>query len=128
MASSPPTKAAWRPDLEGLRGLAVCLVVCFHAGVPALRGAFVAVDVFFVLSGFFLTSTLLRKITAPEGIDLTELYGHRVWRLLPAMAVVLLSTLVLSRLLFVRSIVQRSPRPCSRRRSSPATWPWRPRA
>ncbi len=100
MASSPPTKAAWRPDLEGLRGLAVCLVVCFHAGVPALRGAFVAVDVFFVLSGFFLTSTLLRKITAPEGINLTELYGHRVWRLLPAMAVVLLSTLALSTLLF----------------------------
>ena len=94
MASSLPAKGSWRPDLEGLRGMAVFLVVCFHAGMPMLRGAFVAVDVFFVLSGFFLTSTIARRIVADEGLDLEDLYARRVWRLLPAMVVVLLATLL----------------------------------
>ena len=93
MPSSAPARLTWRPDIEGLRGLAVLLVVAFHAGVPAFRGAFVAVDVFFVLSGFFLTSALTRQLVTDNGIDLTDVYGRRVWRLLPAMVVVLLATL-----------------------------------
>ena len=84
MASSLPTTPDWRTDLEGLRGLAVLLVVGFHAGLPAWRGAFVAVDVFFVLSGFFLTSTLTRLVVADSGLDLSDVYGKRVWRLMPS--------------------------------------------
>jgi peptidoglycan/LPS O-acetylase OafA/YrhL len=82
-----------RLDLDGLRGLAVLLVVGFHAGVPALRGAFVAVDVFFVLSGFFLATTLTRRLATSEDIRPAELVAGRVWRLLPALVVVLLGTL-----------------------------------
>jgi peptidoglycan/LPS O-acetylase OafA/YrhL len=82
-----------RLDLDGLRGLAVLLVVGFHAGLPVLRGAFVAVDVFFVLSGFFLATTLTRRLATGEDIRPVELVAGRVWRLLPALAVVLLGTL-----------------------------------
>jgi peptidoglycan/LPS O-acetylase OafA/YrhL len=82
-----------RLDLDGLRGLAVLLVVGFHAGVPALRGAFVAVDVFFVLSGFFLATTLTRRLATGEDLLPTELLARRVWRLLPALVLVLLGTL-----------------------------------
>ncbi len=82
-----------RLDLDGLRGLAVLLVVGFHAGVPALRGAFVAVDVFFVLSGFFLATSLARSLATGEGIRPAELVARRVWRLLPVLVVVLLGTL-----------------------------------
>ena len=100
MASSLPAKATWRPDIEGLRGLAVLLVVCFHAGLPMLRGAFVAVDVFFVLSGFFLTSTLVRQLVSDDELELEEVYARRVWRLLPAMVVVLLATLLSAMFLY----------------------------
>ena len=82
-----------RPDLDGLRGLAVLLVVGFHAGVPWLRGAFVAVDVFFVLSGFFLATTLTRLLATGEPVRPAQLVARRVWRLLPTLVVVLLGTL-----------------------------------
>jgi peptidoglycan/LPS O-acetylase OafA/YrhL len=82
-----------RLDLDGLRGLAVLLVVGFHAGIPALRGAFVAVDVFFVLSGFFIATTLARRLATDEEIRPAELVAGRVWRLLPVLVVVLLATL-----------------------------------
>ena len=82
-----------RLDLDGLRGLAVLLVVGFHAGIPWLRGAFVAVDVFFVLSGFFLATALSGRLATGEEIRPAELFARRVWRLLPALVVVLLATL-----------------------------------
>ena len=89
-----------RLDIDGLRGLAVLLVVFFHAGVPSLRGAFVAVDVFFVLSGFFLTTTLTRSLVTDDELALSNVYAHRAWRLLPAMVVVVLATLITTMLLY----------------------------
>jgi peptidoglycan/LPS O-acetylase OafA/YrhL len=103
MASLPPAAPARRPDIEGLRGLAVLLVVCFHAGLSFFSGAFVAVDVFFVLSGFFLTTTLARRLAAGDELQVGDLYARRVWRLLPALAIVLLATL-LSALIFYAPI------------------------
>jgi peptidoglycan/LPS O-acetylase OafA/YrhL len=90
----------WRTDIDGLRGLAVLLVVGFHAGVPALRGAFVAVDVFFVLSGFFLATTITRRLVTGDDVNLPDLYARRASRLLPAMVVVLLATLMMSQFLY----------------------------
>ncbi|MEQ1691347.1 MAG: acyltransferase, partial [Gemmatimonas sp.] len=114
MAPSLPARPAWRPDIEGLRGLAVALVVCFHAGLPLFRGAFIAVDVFFVLSGFFLTRTLTRYLADGGDIDLTEVYARRVWRLLPTMAVVLVATIAMALLLYApidRAAVAENMRP-----------------
>ena len=84
-----------RPDIEGLRGVAILLVVLFHAGLPALAGGFVGVDVFFVLSGFFITGLLLRELAATGDVSLTEFWGRRAVRLLAALLVVLVATLLM---------------------------------
>jgi peptidoglycan/LPS O-acetylase OafA/YrhL len=101
-SQSPETAAtAWRsdpgfrPDIEGLRGLAVLLVVVFHAGL-ALPGGFIGVDVFFVISGFLITGLLLRERELTGRIHLIAFYARRVRRLLPAAIVVLAVTLPLA--------------------------------
>jgi peptidoglycan/LPS O-acetylase OafA/YrhL len=88
-------RPAFRPDIEGLRGAAILLVVLFHAGVPAFAGGFVGVDVFFVLSGFFITGLLVREREATGDVRLGEFYGRRALRLLPALLVVLFATLAI---------------------------------
>ncbi len=93
------TGAGFRPDIEGLRGLAVLLVVIFHAGLP-LPGGFIGVDVFFVISGFLITGLLLREREQTGRIDLVAFYARRVRRLLPAALVVLLVTLPVAYALF----------------------------
>jgi peptidoglycan/LPS O-acetylase OafA/YrhL len=93
----PPTRRyalSRRGDLQGLRGVAVLLVVLYHAGVPFLGGGFVGVDVFFVLSGFLITSLLLGEMERTRGIDLAGFWARRARRLLPASTVVLASTAV----------------------------------
>lgn len=82
----------FRPDIEGLRGAAILLVVAFHAGVPRMSGGFVGVDVFFVLSGFLITGLLAREVAETGNVDLAEFYARRARRLLPALLVVLLAT------------------------------------
>jgi peptidoglycan/LPS O-acetylase OafA/YrhL len=93
MSSERP---GFRPDIEGLRGAAILLVVAFHAGVPWLTGGFVGVDVFFVLSGFLITGLLVREVSSTGDVDLMEFYARRARRLLPALLVVLLATIALS--------------------------------
>src|SRR5881275_3694215 len=89
-------RAGFRPDIEGIRGAAILLVVAFHAGVSWLAGGFVGVDVFFVLSGYLITGLLAREVATTGDVDLPEFYARRARRLLPAMLVVLLSTIGLS--------------------------------
>lgn len=84
----------FRPDLEGLRGAAILLVVLFHAGFSGVAGGFVGVDVFFVLSGFFITGLLVRESEENGGVNLPEFYAKRALRLLPTLLVVLLVTLI----------------------------------
>jgi peptidoglycan/LPS O-acetylase OafA/YrhL len=91
-----PRSEGFRPDLEGLRGVAILLVLVFHAGLPGTSGGFVGVDVFFVLSGFLITGLLLRERERTGRIDLAAFYARRARRILPAAAVVLLATLALS--------------------------------
>jgi hypothetical protein len=94
-AALPPAAGApaFRADVEGLRGAAILLVVLFHAGVPGLAGAFVGVDVFFVLSGFFITGLLARELARDGAVDLPAFYAGRALRLLPVLLVVLAATL-----------------------------------
>ncbi len=81
-----------RKDIEGLRAIAVLLVVLFHAGVPFLKGGYVGVDVFYVISGFVITSSLLRDIDSGRKHILRRFYGRRIRRLLPAATLVIVST------------------------------------
>jgi peptidoglycan/LPS O-acetylase OafA/YrhL len=83
----------FRPDLEGLRGLAILLVLAFHASVPGITGGYIGVDVFFVLSGFLITGLLIRERERTGRIDLPAFYARRARRILPAAAVVILLTL-----------------------------------
>ena len=88
--------AGFRPDLEGLRGVAIAAVVIFHAGVIALPGGFVGVDVFFVLSGFLISGLILRELQESGGLSFTRFYARRARRLLPAAFVCIAVTLLLS--------------------------------
>lgn len=92
---NPPGRPGFRSDIEGLRGVAILLVVGFHAGVAFLAGGFVGVDVFFVLSGFLITGLLAREVAENGTVDLTGFYAKRDLRLLPAMLIVLFATLAL---------------------------------
>jgi len=83
-----------RRDIEGLRAVAVGVVVLYHAHFLGLRGGFIGVDVFFVVSGFLITSLLLREHTASGRISLSRFYGRRVRRLLPASCLVIVGTVV----------------------------------
>lgn len=80
----------FRPDIEGLRAVAILLVVAAHAGVPWLAGGFIGVDVFFVLSGFLITGTLVQEATDTGRIRLLPFYVRRLRRLLPALLLMLL--------------------------------------
>lgn len=84
----------FRPDIEGLRAVAVLAVVLFHADVPGLRGGFVGVDVFFVISGFLITGLLWREASTAGTVRLRAFYGARARRLLPASAFVGVVTVI----------------------------------
>ena len=86
-----------RADIQGLRAVAVLLVVAFHAGLP-VPGGFSGVDVFFAISGFVITGTLLRELTSAGRIDLPRFYVRRIRRLLPALALMVTTVAVLGTL------------------------------
>lgn len=88
-------RLTYRPDIDGLRAIAVTIVVAFHAGVPGFTGGFVGVDVFFVISGYLITGLLVGELRETGSISLSRFYARRVRRLLPALALVLASTLLL---------------------------------
>jgi len=94
-------KENFRPDIEGLRGVAVLLVVFFHAGLLSnssfqVPGGFIGVDLFFVVSGFLITGLLIRERERTGRVSFSKFYARRVRRILPAAAVVLLITIPLS--------------------------------
>jgi peptidoglycan/LPS O-acetylase OafA/YrhL len=92
-------RLGYRADLEGLRALAILLVVAVHAGVPWLRGGFVGVDVFFVLSGFLITGLLVQEVSDTGRLRFAEFYVRRLRRLLPALLIMLLVVGALASLL-----------------------------
>ena len=97
--SRRPEQKYFRPDIEGLRAVAVTAVVLFHAAVPGIRGGYVGVDVFFVISGFLITGLLWREVSSTGSVRLRSFYGARARRLLPASAAVGVVTMVASILL-----------------------------
>ncbi len=91
----PPAPADYRPDIQGLRGIAVLLVVVFHT-TATLPGGFVGVDVFFVISGFVIAGVLTRELDATGRISFPQFYSRRARRLLPALAAMSTLTLLMS--------------------------------
>jgi peptidoglycan/LPS O-acetylase OafA/YrhL len=83
----------FRPDIQGLRAIAILLVVLYHAHVPGIRGGYVGVDIFFVISGYLITSQLVTEVAKSGHLSLAQFYLKRVRRLLPSAVVVIVSTL-----------------------------------
>lgn len=83
-----------RGDIDGLRAVAVTAVVLFHARIPGFEAGFVGVDVFFVISGFLITGLLVDEAEHSGRISLRSFWARRLRRLSPALAVVLLATLI----------------------------------
>ena len=93
MASDPAEPPiTYRPDIDGLRAVAILAVLAFHAFPDSVRGGFVGVDVFFVISGFLITS-LLAKAMAAGRFSLRQFYARRIRRIFPALALVAVACL-----------------------------------
>jgi peptidoglycan/LPS O-acetylase OafA/YrhL len=92
-------KLPFRPDIQGLRAIAIAIVVFAHAGAPGFAGGFVGVDVFFVLSGFLITGLLVEEHLANGTIRYGTFLARRLRRLLPALLVMAICVLCLATLL-----------------------------
>lgn len=88
----------FRPDIQGLRSVAVILVVLYHCGVPGVPGGYVGVDVFFVISGFLITRQLVVERRRTGRIALRAFYARRIKRLLPSASAVIATTVIAFRL------------------------------
>lgn len=85
----------YRPDIDGLRAVAVLLVIVYHVGSQFITGGFIGVDIFFVISGYLITS-IIRKEISNGSFTYSGFYNRRIKRILPSLLVVLFTTLVAS--------------------------------
>lgn len=92
--ADPRKRSGFRPDVQGLRAIAVLLVVLYHSGVETLSGGFIGVDAFFVISGFLITTHLLESLERHGRISFPAFYARRARRILPAALLVALLTTV----------------------------------
>jgi peptidoglycan/LPS O-acetylase OafA/YrhL len=95
-SGTAPGDRSFRPDVEGLRAVSVVLVVLFHAGLTAVSGGYIGVDVFFVISGFVITGLLLRERAASGRTSILAFYGRRARRIIPAATLVIIATVFLA--------------------------------
>ena len=86
-------KLAYRNDIDGLRAIAVLSVVFFHSGIDLFSGGYVGVDVFFVISGFLITSIIYREVQE-NNFSIARFYERRIRRIFPALFAVILFSLV----------------------------------
>ena len=92
-SGTAPEDRKFRPDVQGLRAVAVLLVVLYHANCPRVTGGYVGVDVFFVISGFVITGVLLRERASSGRTSILAFYGRRCRRIIPAATLVILVTI-----------------------------------
>ncbi|MGH3373003.1 MAG: acyltransferase family protein, partial [Nocardioidaceae bacterium] len=88
----PMPRLVERADIQGLRAVAVLLVILSHAGIPGAPGGYIGVDVFFVVSGYLISALLLREATETGRVSIGGFYSKRARRILPAATVVLVAT------------------------------------
>jgi peptidoglycan/LPS O-acetylase OafA/YrhL len=92
-ASGAPVALGYRPDIDGLRAVAVIAVVASHVGLPGFSGGFVGVDVFFVISGFLITGVLVADVERFGQPRLAEFYARRARRILPGLLLLIVACL-----------------------------------
>jgi peptidoglycan/LPS O-acetylase OafA/YrhL len=86
----------YRPDIDGLRAIAIIAVVVFHVFPERLPGGFLGVDVFFVISGFLISTIIAKRIEAGS-FSIVEFYSDRIRRIYPALVLVLIATMMVGR-------------------------------
>src|SRR5690625_3146027 len=91
-AAHVPSGRRFLPEVQGLRAVAVGLVLVYHVDHELLPGGYIGVDVFFVISGFLITSLLLREARESGRVSLAQFYARRIRRILPAASLVLAVT------------------------------------
>ena len=87
----------YRPEVDGLRALAVVLVILFHGGFAAFAGGFVGVDVFFVISGYLIASIIVEEMRGGR-FSFGQFFERRARRIIPALYAVIVVTIPLARL------------------------------
>ena len=92
----------YRPDIDGLRAIAVLCVIFYHSGIGLFSGGYVGVDVFFVISGFLITTIIVREI-GEQRFSLANFYQRRMRRILPAIITVVVFCLIVGIVLFETS-------------------------
>lgn len=100
--SRSPRGLHYRPDIDGLRAVAVLSVLAYHLKVGAFRGGFVGVDIFFVISGYLISAIILKDIAAGK-FSIASFYERRIRRIFPALIVTLIGTSILAYRYFLPS-------------------------
>ena len=101
-------KLAYRPEIDGLRAIAVGAVILYHAqitifGPQAIKGVFIGVDIFFVISGYLITSIILKELITTGSFSFKYFYERRIRRILPALLLVMLVSLPFAWMYFIPS-------------------------
>ena len=99
-------KLSYRPDIDGLRGIAVLLVVLYHfekifLDTKIFQGGFVGVDIFFVISGYLISSIIFSELKTSNKFSFKNFYIRRIKRILPVLSIVITFTLISSYFLFI---------------------------
>lgn len=90
---SKRTTISYRPDIDGLRAIAILPILLLHCGVSSVRGGFVGVDIFFVISGYLITA-IIRRDLASDNFNIGQFLRHRIVRIMPALFVMLTIVLI----------------------------------
>lgn len=85
----------YRPEIDGLRALAISTVILFHFGIESITGGFLGVDIFFVISGYLITSIIIKDLEK-ERFTISDFYIRRIKRILPALIVVILTSYLIA--------------------------------
>jgi peptidoglycan/LPS O-acetylase OafA/YrhL len=93
-AGTPPGDRRFRPDVQGMRAIAILLAIVYHAGLPGFSGGYVGIEVFFVISGFVITGLLLREHESTGRTSILSFYGRRARRIIPAATLVVIVTVI----------------------------------
>lgn len=104
-SAAAESRPGYRPDIEGLRGIAVLSVLAVHSFPQWIKGGFIGVDIFFVLSGYLISGILFQSLEAGR-FSILDFYSHRVRRIFPALCLVLLACLVFSALFTFPSVAR----------------------